>query len=328
MLRLRLLCIIILLCCCSETQAGTIRHDVSDSAYLSLAAESQFDSVGQFSGTTSSFSFLASGVLIANDWVLTAGHVVDSATSLMFSIGGVDYTGDSWISHPGWTGDLLAGFDIGLVHLSSVVAGIDPATRYTGSQERSSVGTSVGFGLTGTGLTGITTADGLKRAGTNRIEAQIGNGILLSDFDNPAKPPVKSDNVFSSPKPTALEFLIAPGDSGGGLFLDDKFLGWVLAGIHSFGAEFDGMLDSDYGDVSGHTRVSIFNAWIDSILGGAILAGGLTGTGAGRLFMADALGATAVIPNPEPSSLALLCAGTICLIGFRLRRRHAVQSRS
>ena len=57
---------------------------------------------------------------------------------------------------------------------------------------------------------------------------------------------------------TELEFLISPGDSGGGLFIDQK-----LAGIHSYVYATDGKSDSDYGDVGCSTRVSDYIEWID-----------------------------------------------------------------
>jgi hypothetical protein len=56
---------------------------------------------------------------------------------------------------------------------------------------------------------------------------------------------------------TELEFLIASGDSGGGLFIDNK-----LAGINSCVMAVDKKPDSTYNDESGHTRISKFIGWI------------------------------------------------------------------
>ena len=145
--------------------------------------------VGQFIGSTSTSGFAASGTLIAPNWVLTAAHVVDQATSLNFKIGGNSYGASQWAYHSNWTGDLAAGYDIALVKLSTAPSGIAPATRYTGSDELGRIGTSVGYGKTGTGLTGAITFDGLKRAGENVIDRFYSGGnkrIFLSDFDNPA----------------------------------------------------------------------------------------------------------------------------------------------
>jgi hypothetical protein len=114
----------------------------------------------------------------------------------------------------------------------------------------------VGYGATGTGATGDVTFDGLKRAGQNMIDAVAitpgkENRILLSDFDSG----LASDNSYGSAVPHALEAMIAPGDSGGGLFIPCGSAGYAddcLAGITSFGwGRLDGDPNSDFGDVGG-----------------------------------------------------------------------------
>jgi hypothetical protein len=307
--------------CAISVHAGTVRDDRSDSSYLNLAGLPGYAGVGQFIGTTSTYGFSASGTLIAPDWILTAAHVVDQATSLTFKIAGNSYAASQWAYHSKWTGDLAAGYDIALVKLSST-PGIASATRYTGSSELGAVGTSVGYGKTGTGLTGAITFDGLKRAGNNVIDrfySTRNDRTFLSDFDNPGN---SKDSSYGSSTPLDLEYLIAPGDSGGGMFIDFGS-GPLLAGVHSFGAAFDGLVDSDYGDISGHTRVSVFNSWIDSIMGGGSGGSGGGGKGGkGRPFAADEIGfgAVWVTAVPEPGSIVLLLVG---VIGLACRRRRA-----
>jgi hypothetical protein len=291
-------------------RAVTIRADMSDSSYTSLAANSLYASVGRFDGTTSSSGFIASGTLIAPDWVLTAGHVVDHATSLKFTIGGSSYSG-SGIANPSWTGDLFAGYDIGLVHLNSAVANVKPAARYTGSAERYQVGTAVGYGMTGTGITGSIKFDGKKRAAQNAIDTLQNSRLFLSDFDNPR---TSWDNFMGSSQPLNLEGLIAPGDSGGGVFITTN-AGTFLTGVNSFAAAWDGKVNSDYGDVSGHTRVSAFNSWIDSVIGGSrAMAGGsgLTTSGAARPLSETV---------PEPSTVVLLLMAAAAMLAARRLRR-------
>jgi len=271
----------------TAASAGVIRHDVSDEAYLSLGASGEFDSVGRFVTTKSSGTYLSSGVLISPHWVLTAAHVVQGATSINFNINGATYTAEEWTYHENWNSSRITrGYDIALVKLPEP-PGVMPAQRYTGSDELGLLGTFVGYGRTGTGLTGATTYDGQKRAGQNMVDLATpysGEKVILrADFDNPLSP---SDNIYGSPIPEEMEYLIAPGDSGGGLFVDDGS-GLKLAGIHSFGAAYDAAINFDYGDISGHTRVSAFNDWIDAIITSDLLPVLGDANGDGLVNLAD-----------------------------------------
>ena len=165
---------------------ATIRDDVSDSSYQALAASAAYASVGMF---VSNGPYTGSGVLIAPDWVLTTAHNLLLATTGTFTVGGTSYTADQLIMNPGWNnGSVFNGYDFGLAHLTSSVQAIPPATLYTGSSEMGQTGTYVGFGATGTGLTGYQTPpDNLERAFQNVIDGSFNNPSVLlgSDFDNP-----------------------------------------------------------------------------------------------------------------------------------------------
>ena len=268
------------------TWGVTIRDDQPDSGYLDLAGGPDYSSVGTF---VNSFGYTGSATLIAPDWVLTAGHNVVAATSGTFTIGGNSYTSTQLIRNPGWlNGNPLNGYDLGLVHLSTAVAGIAPATLYTGSSEFGQIATFVGFGFTGTGLTGYQTLDNQKRACQNVIDGDFGNpSILLGcDFDNPHS---ALDNAFGDAVPLSLEGSVATGDSGGGVFLTIGSQTY-LAGVISFVAATDGSANSDYGDVNGFGRVSAFVPWITSTI-------------------------------PEPSASTLLAGVAITLLLGRQRRR-------
>jgi hypothetical protein len=163
-----------------------------------------------------------------------------------------------------WTGILGRGVDLALIHLETPVSGITPATLYTGSAEFNKAATIVGFGLSGTGLTGsIPDTMGIKRAGENVIDA-LGSAIgasdnySLTDFDSP----FANANSFGDEFPLDLEYKTAVGDSGGGVFIDD---GGVkkLAGVPSFSAYADDVPNSSYGEIDGFVRVSMFTSWID-----------------------------------------------------------------
>jgi secreted trypsin-like serine protease len=242
------------------------RHDVPDSTYLSGAAA--FPAVGGISSTEGSCSC----TLIAPNWILVAAHCVDNnalaPSAYTITLGGVTRTGAQKVLHPGWTGGLAAGTDIALVRLNASITTVAPMPINDRFDDVGRMGTHVGRGRTGTGLTGHTTSDGLFRAGTNMQDvtgAIFGwsSAILLADFDNPNDP---ADNWFGSATPTALEAGLAPGDSGGALFIDFGF-GPTLAGVHSFITSQDGNTNMDYGDASGSTRVASHFSWIVSVTG-------------------------------------------------------------
>lgn len=267
--------------------AGVRRDDVADSEFLALAASALYQSVGKFTYSVGAGSYIASGVLISPEWVLTAGHVTGGnnylgggISNMSFSLttgnSVLNYAASEWITHPGWAataGNLLAGYDLGLVRLSSSVTAVQAASLYLQESLQIQPGTIVGYGATGTGLTGFQAGSaGTKRAGQNMIDGQgdgltISSGILFSDFDRPG---VTGESVLGSALPLALEYLSAPGDSGGGLFITQNSQTF-LVGVTSFGWGYtDGNANSDYGDLAGFTSTTANAAWISSVTGIAI----------------------------------------------------------
>jgi len=284
--------------------AGIIRHDTPDSWYTGLATDPAFNGVGLIFAENADTPYSCSGTVINKNWVLTAGHCVNAARTMSFYLpdetGWRFYEADSWVAHENF-GDatFVDGWDIGLMHFETEFE-VAPAQLYTGDTEWLNTSISVGFGFTGTGETGMTTIDYQSRAGTNIIDdlwSAEGSGqqILWSDFDHPTDP---AYNYFNFPGvdfddlASVLEIMIAPGDSGGGVFIQQD--GQVyLAGVHSFIADVTNDGTFGYGDIYGSTRLSSFGDWINEKI--------------------------TTHPVPESGSLLLTLIGFIGLLARRLR---------
>lgn len=272
--------------------AGTIRHDLLDAAYLIHGAQPEYESVGRlvldFNGDVST----CSGTLISSAWVLSAGHcfkdVNDSSVELsnldtssrltFFDFDNEDFNDEHPLAHielhSQWNGrNVKDGVDFALVRLASLELSKTPAVRYRGSNELGALGTMVGFGTTGNGLTGyIADTSGTKRAGENRIDmlgnsfnTRWSNNLMIADFDSSTS----SLNVMGSAMPEVLEYFQTPGDSGGGWFVDVG--GPKLAGVYSFfreaGIRFGiGSPEGDYNEIMAASRVSLADLWIDSTI--------------------------------------------------------------
>jgi hypothetical protein len=189
--------------------------------------------------------YYGSAVMIKPHWVLTAAHVlinVDQPTILGDELDPVEYPIQHTISHPLFDDGRNGYYDIALCY-SAKDLGLDfyPALN-TDTDELGKDATLAGFGFQGTFHTGMVEQDGKRRAGSNKISS-LERSVLVCDPSKDSK--------------TALEFLITPGDSGGGLFIGNK-----LAGIHSFLMAKDGKPNGTYTDESAHTRVSLYTDWI------------------------------------------------------------------
>lgn len=245
-----------------------------------MAQQNDFAPVGRYSGGK-----IGSFTLIHPNWALTAAHVVsDSQGNLStfmgtLTVGGISRRATEFIvprgenGNPSWNGDIGAGLDIALVHFDDAITSITPASIYTGFQEFGKTITMVGYGHFGNGLEGVTSASTFtKRAGENVVDELFtmrnGATALRWDFDDPAGSGVNAPNHFGgSNTPLNLEYQIAPGDSGGGSFIQENGL-WYLAGVHSGTYDFfdpPGTNDSHtYGDAALITRVAAYQDFIFS----------------------------------------------------------------
>jgi hypothetical protein len=252
LLRRLLLIFFCLVSAAGPLTAGTTDPDTPDSKYVEFGKKFPF--VRKIRAVERApkdpkavHVFYGSAVMIRPHWVLTAAHVlldVNQPTILGDELDPTEYPLSHTISHPQFDDGRNGYYDIALCY-SEKDLGLDfyPAL-YTDHDELGKNATVAGFGFHGTFHTGMVEQDGKRRAGSNKISS-LERSVLVCDPSMHQK--------------TVLEFLITPGDSGGGLFIGNK-----LAGIHSFLMAVDGKPDGTYTDESAHTRVSLYADWVES----------------------------------------------------------------
>jgi hypothetical protein len=238
---LALVCLYVILSI-NSVHSGTIDPNTPDEKYINYGKD--FECIYKICGTYKDDKlFCASAVVIEPRWILTASHVVNNARTCLIHQGDKAFIVDKIIIHEDFKESVFGHNDIALCHTDKdVVLNFYPAL-YDKDDEVGKTCSIAGYGLTGTFLTGTKSSDGLKRAGSNCID-HIDRSLLICS-------PSRTHNK------TELEFIIGSGDSGGGLFIDNK-----LAGINSCVIADDKKPDSNYGDESGHTRVSKYIQWI------------------------------------------------------------------
>jgi hypothetical protein len=189
-----------------------------------------------------------SAVAIRPHWVLTAAHVLAGAETPVAFLDSDDMDKEFALGpvfvHRDFEEETVGFHDIALLY-SPEDLGLDFYTAlYTDKDEIGKAVTIAGYGFHGTFHTGGVEIDSNKRAGHNKIDGAE-RAILLCSPSVQDKFP--------------LEFMIASGDSGGGLFIGNK-----LAGINSFLMAVDKKPDGTYGDEAAFTRVSLYADWVES----------------------------------------------------------------
>jgi len=231
--------------------AGTIDPSVPDQKYKDYGAK--FESVVEISGTCmcderpEPHLFIASAVVIKPNWVLTAAHVVKRAKDVKIRVAERKYEISRIIVNENFDENDVGLHDIALGYCEESINISFYPKMYDKNDEVGKVVCMGGWGVTGNFSTDHRKSDGIRRAGSNIVDRTERNCLICS---------------ASGGKKTELEFMIASGDSGGGLFLDGK-----LAGINSFVSADDGKANSSYGDECGHTRISLYREWIEKNTG-------------------------------------------------------------
>lgn len=240
-----LLSIVSVVLCGILSCAGTIDPSIPDSKYIEYGK--QFPCVVKICGVEKNGDkFCASSVIIDNHHILTAAHVVGDCDKCFIVTDEDDtYLISKIIVHKDFDKDFGMG-DIALGYSKSDFNLPFYPKLYTNKDEVGKTCAIAGFGLTGNFNNGASVSDKNRRAGSNVIDRTY-QDLLICD---PSR--------RSSGEHTVLEFFIASGDSGGGLFIDGK-----LAGINSCIMASGRSPKSKYDEESGHTRISKFIEWIN-----------------------------------------------------------------
>lgn len=246
--------LLILLSAPGISLAGTRDPNTPDSKYLEFGK--QFPSVVRFRALTEitdkktgekrpTFQF-GSAVIIRPHWVLTAAHVAHK-TELPAVILDDDrvFPLTKVITPKEYDADQIGFHDLALCYSPEDFKLDFYTPLHRGRDEIGKPMTIAGYGLTGTFHTGCTLSDSKKRGGHNKVEGAERAVLICKPTRGAGRMP--------------LEYMISPGDSGGGMFIGNE-----LAGINSFLMADDKNPDGTYGDESAFTRVSLYANWVES----------------------------------------------------------------
>ncbi|WP_346799118.1 Calx-beta domain-containing protein [Halomonas sp. Bachu 37] len=240
--------------------------------------------------------FYGSGTLLyGGRAVLTSAHVIDDSDSVSVRLdtseGRLGLPVSRYALHPDHDID-NANHDLALVWLAAPAPVFAQRSGlYREYDELGQEVTLVGYGLTGAGLDGHRPQNSegpVKHAVGNRfdttgdaLKAAFGSGIswspardsqLIIDFDD-GSDAHDALGMFMGIDDNGIgeaEGLIAPGDSGGPAFIDDKVAGVTTyaTSLSRNGQSPDATdeLDGSFGEIAAFQRVSHYQQWIDQSL--------------------------------------------------------------
>ena len=242
----------------------------SDLDYRAFAGD--FPSSGTVTAVreNGSLADIGTGTYLGAGWVMTAAHVVAGMRpSVIFRVGGLIYSADlsTLALHPAYTSAEISTSDIAVFRLT-LNPPIEPAVIYDGGTILGRSIAMVGNGSSGVGSSGYGPLSrlGIMRAGTNVIDGgSHGGTIIYADFDAPVgQTYIGGGSGYANNGITPLEALSAPGDSGGGWFVESS-AGWALVGVASGVEIHSGYSYGHYGDVSFATAVEPYTSWLSQI---------------------------------------------------------------
>jgi len=226
--------------------AGTIDPETPDSKYVEYGGK--FSHVVKLCCLDDKGMSCGSAVIIDPNWIITAAHVVENCHSWTVNIKDKKYKISKMFINPKYNTNVFGEYDIALGYASDPIDIDHYPSLYEKQDEVGKLCSIAGWGLTGNFNTGTKLSDNKIRGGSNFVD-RIEKKVLICSAS-------KRNEKF-----TELEYLICSGDSGGGLFIDNK-----LAGINSSVLGYDGKPDSTYGDESCHTRISVHIDWINNTM--------------------------------------------------------------
>lgn len=249
--------------------------DISDAPYQAFIAD-----VDLASGR---FTAFCGGSIYQTQWVITAAHCVERATTWPFGrlrvgVGTSDLTSvplsrlravSDIIIHPGWNASTFQN-DIALLRLS------EPVPIEAGCVESVSLPISLPATWPSTGTTGRVAGWGLVRHGTDQASSVLQNATVrvLTEIGDPDcgrygdyDSLYRAESMLCAGVPEAAVG-VCRGDSGGGLVVPIGAVRY-LAGITSWsigcGGEFNDGTQTIFDDWPGvYTRASVFVDWIRS----------------------------------------------------------------
>lgn len=251
----------ILLATSMPANAIVVRHDKQVNQYL--ANPDDYKSVFiLYRGTTG--APICAATLISESWALTAGHCVSRSMfkealreirGMEVEVGGKRRFIDKAVSHPAWIkkqGPKRP--DLALVHFKDPITDIKPTPLYKANDEESKVVSILGWGGTGTGITGVEVEDRTFRMAQNRVTEAL-NHTLTWKFDDPR---------INDGRALEFEGVSGLGDSGGPAFIETP-AGLAIAGVSS-GQDSYGFERRHYGVVEYYVRVSSSIDWIEETI--------------------------------------------------------------
>ena len=245
----------------------------------------------------SSGGFYGTGVLLYDGRaILTSAHLFGhggSSATIFFATaaGETSRTGSQIAVHPEYD-PVNGNNDLALVWLSgSAPIAAERSTLHRDNEEVGRTMTMVGFGIPGTGDSGVDagySGDILRLKAENTFDAdvaaltaQLGSSLgwsplagsqLLADFDNGSLTNDALGRLLGL-QHSGLgldEGLISSGDSGGPAFIEGKIAGVAsyTASLHRDGIDpdIDTEGNSSYGEIAAWQRVSHYQQWIDQSL--------------------------------------------------------------